>query len=587
MSFSDRVEELNQEIGASVERAVSDLRRRLAERLRASNEQMLREVEELAPSLPASFLADVHVAPFADEASASARQTAFSELRDGLVAIDRSRSQTEVLTALLGATGSFASRSAILLLRGGDVRGWGAHGFNDEANVRAVAFAVPAAGAAGDAGGWGRLAAGEGAVRLTASECAELCSQLESPLAHDGVAVPIVLRDQLAAVLYADSTGGSDASDASEGQGNHALNSLNPLNIEALQTLTYVAAQAIELLPLRERASTATLHLAEPAEAGDAAATAGTHEDEAAGEASHAPEASPAEPAASEPHQEAQPETAPEPQAAAEPEPEHPASQAGSVAETSEVHWPVQEDHGADELVELPEEEETYWGGKTETWAAPVPEPEPSAPLAPAAPTEPAEPATHAEPAELISPVAEAPQETVLLQRPSFEPPAAPTPEPTYPRPVAPLAAAAPAAAGFEAPSLPAPAAAPPDAERSGTPATPANTNPEVRPPSDVEGPGWAFATTRVQVSPDDAELHESARRLARLLVSEIKLYNEDQVEEGRRNRDVYERLKEDIDRSRQMYEERVEPRVWKSTDYFYQELVRILAAGDSRALGI
>jgi hypothetical protein len=111
--------------------------------------------------------------------------------------------------------------------------------------------------------------------------------------------------------------------------------------------------------------------------------------------------------------------------------------------------------------------------------------------------------------------------------------------------------------------------------------------NPEVRPPSDVEGPGWAFATTRVPVSPDDAELHESARRLARLLVSEIKLYNEDQVEEGRRNRDLYERLKEDIDRSRQMYEERVEPKVWKTTDYFYQELVRILASGDSRALGI
>ncbi len=365
--------------------------------------------------------------------------------------------------------------------------------------------------------------------------------------------------------------------------------------------MTYVAAQAIELLPLRERASTATLHLAETADAADAAepadavaaaATAGAHEDEAAGEASHAPEASPAEPAASEPHQEAQPETAPEPQAAAEPEPEHPAAQAGSVAETSEVHWPVQEDHGADELVELPEEEETYWGGKTETWPAPVPEPEPSAPLAEDAP---ATPADAAEPAELISPVAEAPQETVLLKRPSFEPPAAPTPEPTYPRPVAPLAAApeasaasaTSAAAGFEAPSMPTPASAPPDAERSGTPATPANTNPEVRPPSDVEGPGWAFATTRVQVSADDAELHELARRLARLLVSEIKLYNEDQVEEGRRNGDIYERLKEDIDRSRQMYEGRIDPVVLRTTDYFYQELVRILAAGDSRALGI
>ena len=69
--------------------------------------------------------------------------------------------------------------------------------------------------------------------------------------------------------------------------------------------------------------------------------------------------------------------------------------------------------------------------------------------------------------------------------------------------------------------------------------------------------------------------------------MSEIKLYNEDQVEEGRRNRDIYERLKEDIDRSRQMYDERVDPKILRSTDYFYQELVRILASGDSRTLGI
>ena len=98
---------------------------------------------------------------------------------------------------------------------------------------------------------------------------------------------------------------------------------------------------------------------------------------------------------------------------------------------------------------------------------------------------------------------------------------------------------------------------------------------------------GAGFATGRVAVSPSDEALHEEARRLARLLVSEIKLYHEEQVEEGRRKRDVYERLKEDIDRSRQMYEERVEPRILKTTDYFYQELVRILAAGDAKALGI
>src|SRR5438105_11915996 len=131
MSFAEKVQELNQEIGATVERAVSDLRRQLTERLRASSEQILRQVEELAPSLPAHFLAQEHVAPFAAEASASARETAFSELRNGLVAIDRAGSQAEVLTALLVAAGGFASRAALLLLRSGAIQGWGAYGFGD------------------------------------------------------------------------------------------------------------------------------------------------------------------------------------------------------------------------------------------------------------------------------------------------------------------------------------------------------------------------------------------------------------------------------------------------------------------------
>ena len=127
------------------------------------------------------------------------------------------------------------------------------------------------------------------------------------------------------------------------------------------------------------------------------------------------------------------------------------------------------------------------------------------------------------------------------------------------------------------------PVAPPPPAQGEDTSPT-GSATPEVRPPSDVQGPGWAFGGQRLT---QDETLHEEARRLARLLVSEIKLYNEEQVEEGRRKRDVYERLKEDIDRSRQMYEERVDQRILRSTDYFYQELVRILAAGDARALGI
>ena len=69
-------------------------------------------------------------------------------------------------------------------------------------------------------------------------------------------------------------------------------------------------------------------------------------------------------------------------------------------------------------------------------------------------------------------------------------------------------------------------------------------------------------------------------------MVSEIKLYNEAKVNEGRKNKDIYERLKEDIERGRHMYHERVAAPVRESTNYFYDELVRILAGGDQSALG-
>jgi len=87
-------------------------------------------------------------------------------------------------------------------------------------------------------------------------------------------------------------------------------------------------------------------------------------------------------------------------------------------------------------------------------------------------------------------------------------------------------------------------------------------------------------------MSPEETKAHEDAKRFARLVVSEIKLYNEAKVNEGRRNKDIYERLKEDIERGRQMYADRVAPHVRDSTNYFYDELVRILAGGDQGALG-
>ena len=89
-----------------------------------------------------------------------------------------------------------------------------------------------------------------------------------------------------------------------------------------------------------------------------------------------------------------------------------------------------------------------------------------------------------------------------------------------------------------------------------------------------------------IEVSEEERRLHNDARRFARLLVSEIKLYNEPKVKEGRNHGDLYDRLREDIDRSRQMYDKRVAPPVAARHDYFHQELVNMLAEGDAAKLG-
>jgi len=89
-----------------------------------------------------------------------------------------------------------------------------------------------------------------------------------------------------------------------------------------------------------------------------------------------------------------------------------------------------------------------------------------------------------------------------------------------------------------------------------------------------------------IDVGEEERRLHNDARRFARLLVSEIKLYNEQKVKDGRSESNLYDRLREDIDRSRQMYDKRVAPPVAARHDYFHQELVNTLAEGDTSKLG-
>ena len=88
------------------------------------------------------------------------------------------------------------------------------------------------------------------------------------------------------------------------------------------------------------------------------------------------------------------------------------------------------------------------------------------------------------------------------------------------------------------------------------------------------------------QMSVEDAEVHRKAQRFARLLMDEIKLYNQAKVAEGRKKKDLYDRLKDDIEKSRATYTKRYGNTVATSADYFANEVVRSLAEDDVTLLG-
>lgn len=168
--------------------------------------------------------------------------------------------------------------------------------------------------------------------------------------------------------------------------------------------------------------------------------------------------------------------------------------------------------------------------------------------------------------------------------------PATPTSASLAPPAVEPVAATS---ASFRSGALPQPRRAASDFNDQPEPSDdlrpPASAPTYFRPTTEPADPSLHSAGSAPLVSGplgEEEKAHNDARRFARLLVSEIKLYNEQKVAEGRRGGDLYERLREDIDRSRQMYEKRVTPDVAAKFDYFYDELVSTLAEGDPSKLG-
>ena len=92
---------------------------------------------------------------------------------------------------------------------------------------------------------------------------------------------------------------------------------------------------------------------------------------------------------------------------------------------------------------------------------------------------------------------------------------------------------------------------------------------------------------TTVDVAAVNGKAHQSAQRLARVLISEIKLYYMDKID-GRdpsETQNIYDLLKDPIDKSRQHYRQRVGTEA-SMPDYFHGELVKTLCEGDASRLG-
>jgi CheY-like chemotaxis protein len=102
---------------------------------------------------------------------------------------------------------------------------------------------------------------------------------------------------------------------------------------------------------------------------------------------------------------------------------------------------------------------------------------------------------------------------------------------------------------------------------------SPYSENVEVETLEEAEAPAPAVATTghpSLFTSEESRfKEREAAKRLARIIVSDIILYNEKKVEAGVVNGTFYELLKEEIDEGRRYYNSRVALEVQKHADYF------------------
>ena len=102
-----------------------------------------------------------------------------------------------------------------------------------------------------------------------------------------------------------------------------------------------------------------------------------------------------------------------------------------------------------------------------------------------------------------------------------------------------------------------------------------------------VVGVGLAALGTGLVVMSKKSGGQKDSYRLAVLLVTEIRLYNEELLHKAREEKAIYRLLGDEIDRSRRIFEQRLPPNAPPESHVHFDEAVlRILANDDPKLLG-
>src|SRR5712692_1572364 len=531
---------VSEELEKSLQQAIESY---LGDRLRDIDEQLSRLQAEFNEALTrlreSSATESLEATPVAESIAAhlqAAREQKLTEgavpaseqsgdvaaVKRGVEAIEKQQSQTGVLGSLLTGAAPFAERVALLVIRNEQALGWRECEASDPTNLESIRGITLPLSAETLLGHAARSGSPWSGAPGSNSEDDLLLGQLGGG-PQSVAALPLVVRGKVVALLYADAV----SSDP------------NAINLDALELLARVAGMAVDLISGPRPAPEAQVSESETASVAPPAVAKA----EAVSEAVEGEQAYEAEPSY-------------------EPEVEPQAPEVVAESEFDVVHEFAAEP--ASEVVAESEDE-----------VAQSPAPEMFA--SPPAPEMFFEPVTEVE----AEPVSEAVAESAV----EFAP--APEAE-VFAEPATEVAAEEAAAEEFAPEPVSAPSMVEPEpATQAFVPMAPGSAAQYSTPlGSTRRRSAIPEPDLPIEVGEEERRLHNDARRFARLLVSEIKLYNEKKVKEGRNQGDIYDRLRDDIDRSRQMYEKRVAPPVAARHDYFHQELVNTLAEGDTAKLG-